>query len=137
MERTGQVGDASIEVKLATSMVLMPNDFSIFVLKFAAPEALFDNELPEFDKILKSYHSTAKEDFAHAVIAKFTRSQADETFLSSGQIFNRFDPHQIVSRDHFENIITRSHKNLQPTYAKEVRRDIASDFLWVVALATT
>jgi hypothetical protein len=56
VERTGQVGDASIEVKLATRMVLMPNDFSIFVLKFAAPEALFDNELPEFDKILKSYH---------------------------------------------------------------------------------
>jgi hypothetical protein len=62
--KQGPVGDASIEVRLATRMVLMPSDFSIFVFKFAAPEALFDNELPEFDKILKSYHSTAKEDFA-------------------------------------------------------------------------
>jgi hypothetical protein len=62
--KQGQVGDASIEVKLVERMVLMPDDFSIFVFKFAAPEALFDKQLPAFDEILKTFHSTAKEDFS-------------------------------------------------------------------------
>jgi hypothetical protein len=53
-----------MEMKLVSRFVLMPNDFSIVVLNFVTPEALFDKQLPAFEETLKSFHSTAREDFS-------------------------------------------------------------------------
>jgi hypothetical protein len=59
-----KVAGASIDFKLVSRLVLMPNEYTIFAFEFVTREALFDEELPIFDQILKSFHSTAKEDFS-------------------------------------------------------------------------
>ena len=48
-----------IELKLAARFVFMPNGYSIFAFKFVTHEALLDKELPTFEEIIKSFHSTA------------------------------------------------------------------------------
>jgi hypothetical protein len=55
-----QVAGESIELKLVSRFVLMPNESSIFVFKLVTREALFDKQLPIFEQILKSFHSTAR-----------------------------------------------------------------------------
>jgi hypothetical protein len=63
--RERQVAGAPFEMKLVSRLFLMANDgFSIFAIYFVTPEALFENEAPGFEQIVKSFHSTAKEDFA-------------------------------------------------------------------------
>jgi hypothetical protein len=59
-----EVAGAPIEVKLVSRFVLMPNENSIFTFNFVTREALFDKDLPIFEQILQSFHSTAKEDFS-------------------------------------------------------------------------
>jgi hypothetical protein len=55
-----QVAGESIELKLVSRIVLMPNESSIFAFKLVAREALFDKQLPIFEQIIKSFHSTAQ-----------------------------------------------------------------------------
>jgi hypothetical protein len=55
-----QTSDASIELKLVSRLVLMPNEHSIFVFKLVTHEALLDKEAPIFENILKSFRSTAR-----------------------------------------------------------------------------
>jgi hypothetical protein len=63
--RERQVAGVPVEMKLVSRLFLMANDgFSIFAIYFVTPEALFENEAPVFEQIVKSFHSTAKEDFA-------------------------------------------------------------------------
>jgi hypothetical protein len=60
-----QVAGAPFEMKLVSRFFLMANDgFSVFALNFVTPEAFFDKEASGFEQIVKSFHSTAKEDFA-------------------------------------------------------------------------
>jgi len=60
-----QVAGAPFDMKLVSRFFLVSNDgFSVFVFNFVTPEALFDDRQAEFDKILKSFNSTAKEDLA-------------------------------------------------------------------------
>jgi len=60
-----QVAGVPVEMKLVSRFFLMANDgFSVFALNFVTPEAFFDKEAPGFEQIVKSFHSTAKEDFA-------------------------------------------------------------------------
>jgi hypothetical protein len=60
-----QGAGAPFEMKLVSRFFLMANDgFSVFALNFVTPEVLFDNEAAVFEQIVKSFHSTAKEDFA-------------------------------------------------------------------------
>jgi hypothetical protein len=60
-----QVAGAPFEMKLVSRFFLMANDgFSVFALNFVTPEVLFDKEAPGFEQIVKSFHSTAKEDFS-------------------------------------------------------------------------
>jgi hypothetical protein len=56
-ERT--TASAPIDLKLAARFVFMPNGYSIFVFKLVTREALLDKELPTFEEIIKSFHSTA------------------------------------------------------------------------------
>jgi hypothetical protein len=63
--RERQVAGAPFEMKLVSRYFLTANDgFSLFAIYFVTPEALFENEAPVFEQIVKSFHSTAKEDFA-------------------------------------------------------------------------
>jgi hypothetical protein len=55
-----QNSDASIELKLVSRIVMMPNEHSIFVFKLVTHEALLHKEAPIFENILKSFHSTAR-----------------------------------------------------------------------------
>jgi hypothetical protein len=55
-----QTSDSSIELKLVSRLVLMPNEHSIFAFKLVTHEALFDKEAPILENILKSFHSTAR-----------------------------------------------------------------------------
>jgi hypothetical protein len=60
-----QVAGAPFEMKILSRLFLLANDgFSVFALSFVTPEALFDKEAPGFEQIVKSFHSTAKEDFS-------------------------------------------------------------------------
>jgi hypothetical protein len=59
-----QVAGTPFDMKLVSRFVLMPNEHSIFIFDFVTRPALFDKELPVFEQILKSFHSTAKKDFA-------------------------------------------------------------------------
>jgi hypothetical protein len=60
-----QVAGVQVETRLASRSFLMANDgFSVFALNFVTPEVLFDKEGPVFEQIVKSFHSTAKEDFS-------------------------------------------------------------------------
>jgi hypothetical protein len=59
-----QVAGESVELKLVSRVVLMPNGYSLFAFKLVTREALLDKELPTFENILKSFHSTAQEDFS-------------------------------------------------------------------------
>jgi hypothetical protein len=54
-----QVAGESIELNLVSRTVLMPNEHSIFVFRIATRETLLDKQLPIFEQILKSFHSTA------------------------------------------------------------------------------
>jgi hypothetical protein len=55
-----QVAGESIELKLVSRTVLMPNESSIFAFKLVTHEALLDKEAPIFENILKSFRSTAR-----------------------------------------------------------------------------
>jgi hypothetical protein len=55
-----QVAGAPIESHLASRMVLMPNEHSIFVFRLVTREAVLDEQLPIFEQILRSFHSTAQ-----------------------------------------------------------------------------
>lgn len=55
-----QVAGAPIELKLVSRIVLMPNESSIFAFQLVTREALFEKQLPIFEQILKSFHSTAR-----------------------------------------------------------------------------
>jgi hypothetical protein len=57
-----QIAGAPIEFKLVSRFVLMPNEYSILAFKLVTREALFGQELPTFENILKSFRSTAAED---------------------------------------------------------------------------
>jgi hypothetical protein len=59
-----QTADGSIELKLVSRFVLMPNEYSIVAFRLVTREALLDKELPTFESILKSFHSTARDDFS-------------------------------------------------------------------------
>jgi hypothetical protein len=55
-----QVAGESIELKLVLRIVLMPNESSFFTFQFVTREALSDKQLPIFEQIVKSFHSTAR-----------------------------------------------------------------------------
>jgi hypothetical protein len=55
-----QVAGESIELKLVSRIVLMPNEHSIFAFRLVTREALSDKQLPIFEQIVKSFHSTAQ-----------------------------------------------------------------------------
>jgi hypothetical protein len=57
-----EVAGAPIELKMVSRLVLMPNEYSLFAFKLVTREALFEKEIPTFDQILKSFHSTAEQD---------------------------------------------------------------------------
>ena len=59
-----QVTGASVDFKLVSRLVMMPNEHSIFIFNFDTYEALFDQELSTFEQIVKSFHSSANEDFS-------------------------------------------------------------------------
>jgi hypothetical protein len=60
-----QVAGAPFEMKLVSRLFLMANGgFSVFALNFVTPQVLFDKEAPGFEQIVKSFRSTAKEDFS-------------------------------------------------------------------------
>ena len=48
-----------IVLRLVSRFVLMPNGYSIFVFNLVTPEALVEKELPTFEEIIESFHSTA------------------------------------------------------------------------------
>jgi hypothetical protein len=48
-----------IVFKLVARFVFMPNGYSIFVFKLITSESLAKKELPAFEKVIKSFHSTA------------------------------------------------------------------------------
>jgi len=49
----------TIVLRLVSRFVLIPNGYSIFVFKLLTPEAVAEKELPIFEEIIKSFHSTA------------------------------------------------------------------------------
>jgi hypothetical protein len=59
-----QVAGAPVKSNLVSRFVLIPNEHSIFAFQLVAREPLFDKEMPAFEQIVKSFHSTAQEDFS-------------------------------------------------------------------------
>lgn len=55
-----EIAGESRILNVVSRFVLMPNGgYSIFVFRLLTPEAVAEKELPTFDQIIKSFHSTA------------------------------------------------------------------------------